>query len=319
MINAKFTTLCLLFFLANYALAQQLTPQTFSNAGNSSANGNILLESSIGGLVVAPVNSNSFMYTPGFLQPYAGVTNNIPVINNITLKSGAGIDNAGTTFTKNNAMIEFTVGEFASATFSKNTSMLTQGILQPMNIITGPLPVTNLQFSAKRMNQHSVQLLWQTEQEFNNKGFYIEKRKENEQHFAMIGFEPSKATGGNSYSPLYYEQTDQNSFAGKTYYRLKQEDLDGKATYSAIRIVTGNGEKLLLMKAWPVPAINNVNISVQGILKPDMIQVFDINGRLVRSIPVTNQLTVNVTGLTPGTYVVRLASDGNVSQKILIQ
>ena len=63
---------------------------------------------------------------------------------------------------------------------------------------SGALPVIGLEFDAKRINNNQVQLNWKTQQEFNNLGFSIERKKENENNFISRGFVNSLATGGNS-------------------------------------------------------------------------------------------------------------------------
>lgn len=300
--------------------AQQLVPQAINSAGQSGSNGNILLESSVGGFAVNSFTGTTYLYTQDFLQPFAGITTTIPNIPSLTGTIGVGIDNAGTTFINNDAalMLEFTVGEAASISLQQGPAFLTQGILQPYPNST-TLPVTNLQFFARRIDPQQVQLSWQTEQEFNNKGFHIERRKESETQFTVIGFEPTKATGGNSSSGLSYEQTDINAFAGKTYYRLRQEDIDGRSVFSVIRFVTGSNEKMLTLKAWPIPAVKNFYVQVQGLQKNDVLQVFDMNGKMLRSISITNQQQLQVSGLAPGTYVLRLAGDKALVQKIIVQ
>lgn len=301
-------------------IAQQVSPQTINVGGESSSNGNILLEWSVGGFAVNSFAGTTYLYTQDFLQPFAGITTTIPPAPPLTATIGMGIDNGGTTFRNTDAavMLEFTVGEVASISLQQGSDFLTQGILQPYTNGT-TLPVTNLQFVARRINQQQVQLSWQTEQEFNNKGFYIERRKENEAAFVEIGFEPSKANGGNSSFTLHYEQNDVNNFEGKTYYRLRQEDMDGRNTLSAIRLVNGAGEKTLILKVWPIPAVNNFYVQVQGLQKQDILQIFDIRGQLVKSVLISNQQQLQISGIAPGTYVIRLAGDKELSQKIIIQ
>ena len=80
------------------AKAQQLTPQTINNGGGTKAAGGIVLEDALGGLLVSSLSNTVFLFTQDFLQPDAGTTSSIPFINNVTLSSGSGIDNAGTTF-----------------------------------------------------------------------------------------------------------------------------------------------------------------------------------------------------------------------------
>ncbi|HYG50060.1 MAG TPA: hypothetical protein VD905_04110, partial [Flavobacteriales bacterium] len=137
------------------------------------------------------------------------------------------INSMGLKGTVSNITFEFSLGEMATITIS-NGNIVTQGFLQPLSEISAsPLPVIGLEFYAKRINKQQVQLDWKTLQEINNKGFYIERKKENENNFAALRFVDSKGQNGNSSFSLSYMQLDTNNYAGKTYYRLKQEDFDG--------------------------------------------------------------------------------------------
>lgn len=313
-----YSFLVLLFCWGGVA-AQQQYPTTISSGGRGISNGGIMLEDNVGGLLVGTISTATFMYTQGFIQPDAGSTTTVPHIQDVTLSSsGNGIDNAGTTFINGNIMLEFTVGEVASKTLINSNNMLTQGILQPYNSITA-LPVTGLEFYAKRLNATTVQLDWKTIQEINNKGFHIERKKENEPAFAAIDFVKSHAVDGNSSFPLQYQKTDNNTFSGKTLYRLKQEDIDGRFTYSVVRIVNGSGVKQTVLQVWPVPSAGPVNILVSGIEKPDNLQVFDMSGKLMQQMKVQNNTTVQLGRLFPGTYIVRLSENKDLVQKIIIQ
>jgi hypothetical protein len=316
----QFKISLLLLLLGSFAKAQMLTPQTLSAAGTSSSNGGVLLEYSMGGILVSTISTPTFMYTQGFLQPDAGTINTLPPINNVVLSTGSTLDNAGSTFINGGVLLEFTLGEVASTTFINlnRGSMLTQGILQPFST-DGTLPITGLEFYAKRLNNTQVQLDWKTLQEINNKGFHMERKKENESSFADMGFVTSNASGGTSSFPLQYQKMDNNSFTGTTYYRLKQEDSDGKATYSVVRTVKGDAAKQLTMQVWPVPAVGFCNVNVNGLDKADVLQVIDMNGRLVKQFTIQNQTQQQVNGLPAGTYFVKLASDNTVGQKVIIQ
>ena len=181
------------------------------------------------------------------------------------------------------------------------------------------LPIAGLEFYAKRISNTQVQLDWKTLQEMNNKGFHIERKKENETNFADMGFVNSKALNGNSSLGLTYQQLDNNNFTGNTYYRLKQEDIDGKSTYSVVRTVKGDMTKQLSLQVWPVPAVGFFNVSVNGLSKADLIQVIDMNGRMVKQFTIQNQTQQQVSGLPAGTYFVKLGSDNTVAQKVVLQ
>lgn len=228
------------------------------------------------------------------------------------------INSGGRSSHSNNIWIEYSVGEFVTASLNAGPTTLTQGLLQPFNQLQAPLPVLGLEFNAKRIDNSKVQLEWKTVQEIDNKGFYIERKKEADANFSQLHFVKSATASGNSLLPLNYSHVDTNSFRGKTYYRLKQEDLNGTFMYSTIRFINGSSEKIISLKAWPIPSTGPVNISVEGIDK-DLLLLFDNNGRLMKQIPITAQTHVQLTGLAPGTYLVKLGSQKDLYQKIIMQ
>ncbi|NTS43049.1 T9SS type A sorting domain-containing protein [Flavisolibacter sp. BT320] len=180
------------------------------------------------------------------------------------------------------------------------------------------LPVSGLEFIARRLNKQVVQLDWKTAQEMDNKGFSVERKKDNEPAFSAIHFAPSKGVNGNSNAPLNYLHVDQNNFAGKTWYRLKQEDGKGAFTYSLVRVVDGEGGNVVILKAWPIPAPKEFSVTVTGTEK-DMLQLYDASGKLVRQQNITAGEVVMITGLTAGTYVLKLANQNEVVQKVIVQ
>lgn len=227
------------------------------------------------------------------------------------------INSSGLSGSANNIHFEFNLGESFTTTIG-NETVITQGFLQPIMLTQGPLPVLGLEFHAKRINNNKVQLDWKTIQEIDNKGFSIERKKESDANFTQLHFVKSAAANGNSSLSLLYMHVDTNSFAGKTYYRLKQEDIDGKFMYSTVRLVNGSNGKIISLKAWPIPSTGPVNISADGIEK-DVLLVFDNNGRLIKQLTITAQTSVQLTGLTPGTYIIKLGSQKELYQKIIVQ
>jgi hypothetical protein len=188
-----------------------------------------------------------------------------------------------------------------------------------LNSAQGALPVLGLQFFAKRINPSQVRLDWKTIQEINNVGFFIERKKQTENDFSSVSFVGSKAINGNSSSPLDYTKVDDNNYTGYTYYRLKQTDIDGHFSYSVIRLVSGEVNKEVVLKVWPVPANGDFNVIVQGIEKDGSIQIFDAVGKLLQTITVKDNISQKVNRLPGGTYFVRLAGDKNISQKVVVQ
>jgi hypothetical protein len=171
-----------------------------------------------------------------------------------------------------------------------------------IGLLNAPLPVTLTSFDAARLNKLRVKLTWETASEQNNKGFDVERRLEHETFFTVKGFVPSLATDGNSNAPLHYLFNDANGYGGISYYRLKQTDLDGRAHYTLIKAVRGEGTTEVSVMIWPNPNTGQFSIRIDGANGAKEAQLVDMNGRVVRKIPVQNQRQVNVDHLSVGTY-----------------
>ncbi|QEC45119.1 T9SS type A sorting domain-containing protein [Pseudobacter ginsenosidimutans] len=314
----NFSLMVLLILGCSQAGAQSVQPETINSSGRHSTTGGIHFEYAVGGLAPSSLDAGPVLLTQDFLQPFAGTATEVPAVGSPQLTSGTVVNNAGTTLINGNNLLEYTLGEFASITLSNSNNLLTQGILQPY-LQQGPLPVTGLDFTARRINTNQVLLNWSTKQEINNSGFYIERKKETETDFAPLTFISSKATDGNSVSALSYTYTDMNGYSGKTYYRLKQLDKDEKYVFSPIRIVAAQEKDVVMMKAWPVPAINNLNVKVTGIKSTEQLQVLDMQGRVVKRYLISNEQIININGLPSGTYILRLIKEIPVTEKIVIQ
>jgi len=98
-----------------------------------------------------------------------------------------------------------------------------------LNRMDDPLPIELLDFSAACDENH-IDLSWTTASEVNN-DFFTVQRSFDAQNFTDVVYLPG---AGNNNSVLYYHYTDNNTFNGTVYYRLKQTDYDGSSSFSAI-------------------------------------------------------------------------------------
>lgn len=316
----RLIAICIAFLSCAKLTAQTIVNKVINSGGTSVMASGVLLESNVGETFAGThANGSYLLLTHGFLQPLHpnGTTEISPTFPSFAVsKIPYGIDNAGESQLHGSILLESTLGEWMTTTRTGNNCMITQGILQPYPSIVA-LPVTGLAFYAKRISQQQVQLDWKTLQEVNNKGFRIERKTGNEANFSAVRFINSKALNGNSSLPLNYMQTDTNTFSGQTYYRLKQEDLNGAFVYSVIRVVNGEADKTVVLKAWPLPA-KDFFVSASGIVK-DVLLVFDASGRWVKQFAITDGEVVSVNGLAPGTYFLKLKEQKDVVQKVLVQ
>ncbi|MBK8701811.1 MAG: hypothetical protein IPN29_20500 [Saprospiraceae bacterium] len=114
--------------------SQFLSPESVCSYGRSVTAAAIMLEDNLGSLMVSNIHTPTFLYTQGFIQPDAGTTNIVPLINDVFLEGGYFVTDAMGTTLKNNgddAMLEFSLGEVLSRTQAASSFMLTQGVLQP--------------------------------------------------------------------------------------------------------------------------------------------------------------------------------------------
>ena len=97
-----------------------------------------------------------------------------------------------------------------------------------------PLPVTLTSFEAQRQGSDAL-LTWATAQELNNAGFEVQVST-NGQVFRRLATVP--AASANSQQARTYQYTDREAGkSGLRYYRLRQLDIDGKATLYGPRTV----------------------------------------------------------------------------------
>lgn len=162
------------------------------------------------------------------------------------------------------------------------------------------LPVELTHFSAKPMSQH-ITLVWSTASEKNNAYFAIE-RSRNGVDFSPIGQVKGNGTTQSTHDYGFVD-TDVAT-EGVYYYRLKQVDTDGTATYSAV--LSAQLKDATQVKVYPTAVRHNVvNIETSNDKQPTT--VVDMTGRVLKQFATTpNQ--INVSDLAVGVYMVRVGS-----------
>jgi hypothetical protein len=125
------------------------------------------------------------------------------------------------------------------------------------------LPVTFSSFTAAKRNK-TVALTWTTETESNNAGFEIQKSI-NGKDFSSIGFVATKANNGNSNQTIRYAFQDNKLLAGKSFYRLKQVDKDGKYSVSKIELVESELKNNLNVVLLENPVRSQLALNIKSI------------------------------------------------------
>ncbi len=165
------------------------------------------------------------------------------------------------------------------------------------------LPVDLLNFTAAQSKQQ-VQVKWTTAQEINNDRFEVERSIDGSR-YETIAVVASR--DHNSQTPTSYFFDDRLPKAGMNFYRLRQIDLDGRASYSNIVAVNFENE-FVKLRISPNPATNNIIVSYP-LPAPDIFcKIYNSEGREVMQlarIAATNN--IDISRLPAGMYFVVLA------------
>lgn len=188
--------------------------------------------------------------------------------NIVTLQSSSPAINQGTKVT----------GQFATTDFLGNTRDANPdiGAYEYQSV----LPVEFLDFQLVQQ-ETAIHLLWQTASEKKNKGFEIE-RSTDSQLWQKIG----TVKGENNKIAQNYAFIDDEPLQGINYYRLKQLDTEGGATYSKVLSATRKMKQKQLV--YPNPF--SQTLVVEGVEQGDVIQIFDAIGREVSAVKVETML-----------------------------
>lgn len=181
------------------------------------------------------------------------------------------------------------------------------------------LPVTLANFNAAQRS-NKVNLTWETLFELNNDGFEIERRV-GSGAYQKIAFVDSKAPGGNGDAFSYSFEDAENLPKGVTYYRLRQVDLDGHATYSEIKAVrTGNGT--IILSVYPNPSRGTTNVALPSGVGTYDVSVDDFTGKSVQRFSGLTSSNLQLNNLKPGMYMLRVsirATGETITERIAVQ
>ena len=303
-----------LLYPAQFGRSLVLTPHTYQMSAATTFNDTLFLNAEGNSNAVFVIKINGALST----STYATVTlingaqaknvywkvDGAVTINNYANMKGTIVCNNGAIKLKTGTVLygrALTTNGALSTTASQVT--LTQGC-------GSILPITNLGFKGAKMVNINV-LEWSTATEINNSGFAIERGADGI-GFAKIADVHTKAEYGNSSTKLTYYYYDEKPLAGNNYYRLKQTDIDGKFSYSAVVLLKGNNVNTLTIGSiYPNPARRNVNIILRSpsVTKVNLI-ITDITGKVVMQTAAQlltgdNTITIPVNNLSLGTYIIK--------------
>ncbi len=186
--------------------------------------------------------------------------------------------------------------------------------IEIQGLIAAALPVKLHTFTARNVGS-GVLLNWQTASETNNSGFHVERSADG-LNFSSLGFVAGKSINGNSTVNIGYSFTDAQPLNGTMYYRLKQEDLDGRFHYSKVVAVRTEQRSIQLLNLYPNPVLKDVNIMLNAELNTSLdISILDLSGSVItnqkrNAVKGNNTYSIDVSMLKAGAYFLRIVMPG---------
>lgn len=176
------------------------------------------------------------------------------------------------------------------------------------------LPVKFTGFSLARQNS-DVLVQWSTAEELNNSAFEVERSSDGS-NWKKIATVTGK---GTSTTASHYSYTDKGVTAPLTFYRIRQVDMDGQFTYTAVKTIKSGTTALEVN----VAAINNHVVlqfsqQVKSTVEVRLVSLSgQVVGRQVIRQPI-GQVILN-TGALKGNYIVALsdAQDLSIARKVV--
>ncbi|HEY6902588.1 MAG TPA: T9SS type A sorting domain-containing protein, partial [Puia sp.] len=211
-----------------------------------------------------------------------------------------------------------TDGTIPYVEFNNVTSFSTFGGAWFVNQVDGSaLPVNFLSFDAAKTTG-GVSLTWSVAQQQNCKGYHVCRSKDGVT-WTRIAFVAAQSPAMTN----TYAFTDATPADGDNYYRIEEEDLDARLTYSIVRKVNF-GSRHFTATVYPVPAHNMVWMNIEASqYEKAMVKIVDMQGKVLRIQMVSLQAGFNKVGseigdLAAGIYFLEITgTSGKWTGKII--
>ncbi len=179
------------------------------------------------------------------------------------------------------------------------------------------VPVQLVSFCAKYVAGEVV-LSWSTASEVNNRGFSVERSIDNKT-WEPINFVKGKGTSNELNKYTHHDVDVTQLGVGEIYYRLIQEDFDGKQETLPTRVVSLNGiDAPVNISVMPNPAQTNITITTG--LHTETLSSFTItnmlgNAVLEGSLNDAESACLDISTIAAGSYYLKVTT--NVGVKVI--
>lgn len=249
--------------------------------------------------------------------------------NHVTILISCRVTNLSTSLTYNNSAIASgTIGSGASSitvTDSSNNGDSTaidpnndlnasgvgEGVPTPFNLGT-VLPVHFISAKAIPVTNSVAKISWVIATPAPSMGYFeVEKSIDGSHWTKMVNIPISNRMQSA------YEAGDNNLNNDISLYRIKDVDADGTYVYSDILAVNAKGDNRVIV--YPNPANKFIQVGLQGESDINRYELIDVLGNTLQrgSLKAQSNNQLDVSGLTPGVYVLKVFMDVTIATQIV--
>lgn len=169
------------------------------------------------------------------------------------------------------------------------------------------LPIQFTGFDAKLQNNASVLLSWSATLQTGFGKFEVQRSSDGSA-WSTLSVQASDSSAGSNVSLSYI---DANPLEGNNFYRIKETDLNGAATYSTTAAIYLDAGSSLALKVYPNPAVDILTIENHGYTRLKQIELYNTLGARVAAYdnPAGSVVNIPVSYLPAGIYFARITTD----------
>jgi hypothetical protein len=243
-------------------------------------------------------NGSSFISSSGFVTQYQGL-----VLGSGVWQIGSGANTSDALGTVASSRIH---SRLYSTSATNNTS--NEAFFSKSSNELKPLPITLLDFDAKKHGEKQSIVTWRTSTEVNSSHFDVETST-NGYNWSKIGEVQAQ---GTSYNINDYQFVHTNPVIGVNYYRINMVDIDGSVEYSKIKPVLFENPMSSLTNVVVYPNPSNGILNISSLNKSNNYTLTDMHGKTIHSFNNTSEnsdFQVNLSSYANGVYFIRAESN----------
>lgn len=204
--------------------------------------------------------------------------------------------------------VSYTIGQMVYTTTSGASGTSAEGIQTTVNL-GNPLPVTLISFGAECVGG-GVQLKWYTSGI--DKDFFVVEKSADASVWTPMTTLPGEKGSDN------YSCTDRQPALPVSYYRLKQVDKQGNATYSTVIQAAGCGSPEKAVTLYPNPTATGVYLATTEV-GDRKYELYDTRGVLLRTDRLQKGTAyIDMSAWAAGTYFLKLRQNDTILQSFSI-